>query len=387
VKILYHHRTRSKDGQTVHIEELVAALRRLGHDVILVGPRAIERESFGADAGAVAVLKRCLPGAVYELMEFAYAFAAYARLRKAYLEHRPDVLYERYNLFMPAGVWLKHRYKLPMLLEVNAPLVAERSRFGGLALKGLARWSERSVWRGADYVLPVTEALAAFVRDAGVPNDRIVVIPNGVNGDRFFRPFDGVAAKRRLGLKGQLVLGFTGFVRDWHGVDNVIDLIADNPTRLELHLLVVGDGPACPGLEKRARDRGVADRLTITGVIERDSVADYLAAFDVALQPAVNPYASPLKVFEYMALGLAIVAPATANICEIVTDGETALLFDPDDPASLGAAIERICRDDALRERVGAAARQAIEERGLTWENNARRIVALFERLGAGRTP
>ena len=122
MRILYHHRTASKDGQAVHIEELTAALRKLGHDLIVVGPKATASRSFGTEGRVVPSLKRYLPRVLYELMEFSYAIVAYHRLRSAYLRHRPDVLYERSSLFMPAGVWLKRRYGIPMLLEVNAPL-------------------------------------------------------------------------------------------------------------------------------------------------------------------------------------------------------------------------------------------------------------------------
>src|SRR3954471_10694150 len=211
MKILYHHRIRSKDGQYVHIEELIQALRNLGHVVILVEPPAYKKAKFGDDAGLVAVLKRYCPKFVYELMEFAYSFVAYWRLREAVLAHQPDCLYERYNLLQPAGVWLKRRFKLPMLLEVNAPLFEERAKYDGIALPWLARWAERYTWGGADYVLPVTEVLARKIEETGVTRDKIVVIHNGIDLQHFGGEIDKEQAKRRLGLEGRLILGFTGF--------------------------------------------------------------------------------------------------------------------------------------------------------------------------------
>lgn len=383
LKILYHHRIRSKDGQYVHIAELIQALRKLGHEVILVAPPAAEKAKFGDDAGGIAVLKRYCPGFVYELMEFAYSFVVYWRLREAVLAHRPDCLYERYNLFLPAGVWLKRRFNLPMLLEVNAPLFEERARNEGIALPRLARWSERYAWRGADYVLPVTEVLAKRVEAAGVRRENIVVIPNGINPGAFGGEIDNEQAKRSLGLEGSLVLGFTGFVRDWHGLEKVIELIAS--AGKGWHLLIVGDGPARDALERRAVALNVARQVTITGVVERDRVAAHVAAFDIALQPAVVDYASPLKLFEYMALGRPVVAPAQPNIMEILTDGENALLFDPKDPQGLGSAVERLCQDAVLRQRIGAAARRTIQSRRLTWDDNAARVSKLFASLPGKR--
>lgn len=380
MKILYHHRIRSKDGQYVHIEELTNALRELGHEIIMVGPSAVQKEEFGAEAGMVAVLKKYLPKFVYELLELAYAVMDYWSLVGAVKKHRPDCIYERYNLYVPSGIWLKRRFKLPMLLEINAPLYDERKKYDGIALDRLARWTENFAWRGADYVLPVTQVLAERVKLAGVLDARIVVIPNGINIESFSRIPATNIAKTALGLQDRLVLGFVGFMREWHGIERVLDLVADNRDK-NLHLLLVGDGPARAGLERRARVLGIEDRLTITGVVGRDRIADHIAAFDIALQPQVVKYASPLKLFEYLALGRTIVAPATPNIKEVLTDGQNALLFNPNDRTGLEEAVQRLCSDEQLRERLAADAAATIQTRGLTWQHNARRVVELFRQL------
>jgi glycosyltransferase involved in cell wall biosynthesis len=378
VRILYHHRTRSKDGQYVHIEEMINALRGLGHEVIIVAPPSAETESFGSDAGLVAVLKRTLPKWFYELMELGYSLVAYRRLAKAVRKHQPDCLYERYNLFLPSGVWLAKRFRLPMLLEVNAPILEERSRYDGLSLNRLARWSQAYCWKNADLVLPVTQVLGDIVATYGVDPKKIVVIPNGINSERFQANPDVEAAKRALGLGGRLVLGFTGFVRDWHGLDKVLDLIAQDPPTAQRHLLVVGDGPARPGLERQASALGIENRVTFTGIVERDDVARYVNAFDIALQPAVVAYASPLKLFEYLALGKAIVGPAQPNIEEILRQDHNAVLFDPADPNGLAGAVSRLCDDHALRTRVAANAQRTIADLELTWGENARKVATLF---------
>ena len=167
-------------------------------------------------------------------------------------------------------------------------------------------------------MLPVTQVLGDIVASYGVPRERIVVIPNGINAERSAtRPTR--SRQGALGLDGNMVLGFTGFVRDWHGLDKVIAMIANDPPDSSRHLLVVGDGPARAALEAQAETLGIAHRVQFTGIIERDDVARYVAAFDIALQPAVVAYASPLKLFEYLALGKAIVGPAQPNIEEILT--------------------------------------------------------------------
>ncbi|MCW2240901.1 glycosyltransferase involved in cell wall biosynthesis [Azospirillum canadense] len=368
------------------MDELIAALRRQGHETIIVGPARIANERFGCGAGSVELLKRLLPRWAYELLEVGYNLVAWRRLARAVREHRPDAIYERYNLFLLCGPWVARRFGLPLLLEVNAPLCEERARHAGLSLKRLARFCERWIWHAANVALPVTHVLAGEVRARGVPAERISVVPNGIDRHRFPSNVDGSAAKRKLGLEGRLVLGFTGFVRAWHGLEEVVALLGELGERHNAHLLLVGDGPAREDLERCADALGVRHRLTVTGVIDRDEVTDHIAAFDIALQPAVTPYASPLKLFEYMALGRAILAPDTPNIREVLTDGQDALLFDPERPDTRAAAIRRLCADADLRQRIAEQASATIDRCAFTWDRNAERIVQMIQQHAADHT-
>lgn len=381
MKILYHHRTASKDGQAVHIEEMVAALRGLGHDVRVVGPAGGD-ERMGGKVGWVHGLKSRLPKAVYELLELAYSAHAYRRLRAAAREFQPDVLYERYNLYLIAGVLLRWRHRIPLLLEVNSPLVFERSHHsGGLSWPGLARWAEQLAWRKADVVLPVTEVLAGHVRAYGVPSEHIAVIPNGINQEHFAAAPSISQAKAGLGLADRLVLGFTGFVREWHGVDRVIRWMAGEAAPGNVQLLIVGDGPVRTELEALALNLGLRQRVTFTGVLPREQVPALVAAFDIALQPAVVSYASPLKLMEYLALGKAIIAPRTPNLLEVLSDGENALMFDEQVNEDFENALTRLCADADMRNRLAAGAAGTIARLDLTWRGNARRVAQLGERL------
>lgn len=381
MRILYSHRTKSADGQYVHIKALTDALKARGHALFMAGPddwgdAATRLLDGGASGGGV---KALLPQPVYELAELCYSVPAYFKLARAARAFRPDALYERYNLYYHAGVRLSRARRLPLLLEVNAPLAEERARYGGLALKDLARASETGLWRAADAVLPVTGVLARMVEAAGVPREKIHVIQNGVE-DEQLEAHDPRPVRERYGLADRIVLGFTGFVRAWHGVDRILRFM-QRSTRDDLHLLLVGDGDVVPALKRLAGELGLADRFTVTGVVQRKDVSAHVAAFDIALQPAATPYASPLKQFEYMALGKAILAPDQPNIAEILADGADALLFAPDDEAAMGQALARLVGDEALRARLGAAARATLVRRDLTWSGNARRVEEIAQGL------
>ena len=376
MKILYHHRIRSKDGQAVHLEELIGSFRELGHEVLLVGPEAFERASFGHDPKLLSAMKKLIPKFVYELLEIGYNFRAYFRLRRACASFLPDVIYERYNLYSLAGVWCRNQGRVPLLLEVNAPLASERAKFGGLGFPGIARRLEGWVWRNADSVLPVSHVLGDEIRVAGVDPARITIIPNGVHPGHFCN-VEEATVKQELNLRGKIVLGFAGFVRDWHGLNSVVDLMARPDVPSNLHFVVIGDGPAVGPLRKQVEDLNVADRVSFAGLVARERLPRLLAAFDIALLPRCVEYCSPLKLFEYMAAGKAIVAPAQDNVREVLEDQISGLLFSPENCEAMAAAILRLANDADLRIRLGGLARQLISSRGYTWTHNAERVSAI----------
>ncbi len=367
MRILYSHRIQSRDGQSVHVEELIHAFRAAGHEVMVVGPGFYEKTEFGGESSLVATIRRVLPGWAQELAELAYNAPATWRLWRAWRAFRPDVIYERYNLYFLAGAILARLFRAPVFMEVNSPLADERVKFGGLKLRRLAFAVERFTWRSAALALPVTRVLADIMIAAGVDPKRVQVVPNGIVLDRF-------PPRASRAEDAPVVLGFVGFVRDWHGLDTVIDGMAREQAATSVTLAVVGDGPAREALEHQAAALGLADRVRFSGLVPHDQVAAHVMDFDIALQPGVTPYASPLKIFDYMAAGCAIVAPDQPNIREILVHEQTALLFDPASTDSRWAAIQRLIQDPELRLRLGFAARASLEQRGYTWDGNAARI-------------
>jgi glycosyltransferase involved in cell wall biosynthesis len=377
MRILYSHRVQSHDGQGVHIEELVRAFRNAGHDVLVVGPSFYNPTGFGGENRGIAAVRRLLPGVLGEVAELAYNISAYARLKRAWRRFRPDFVYERCNLYFLAGSRLARRHGVELFLEVNSPLADERAKHGGLKLAGLARKLERWTWQSATRVLPVTHVLAGILVANGVDPTRIGVIPNGIDLSRYPpRPAtqDG----------GPITLGFTGFVRDWHRLDTVIEGLARRTLDHAVGFTIIGDGPAIPSLTTLARELGVSDRVKFAGLVLPAEVPALTSTFTIALQPSATPYASPLKIFDYMAAGCAIVAPDQPNICEILTHEQTALLFDPEIPGAMWQAVERLINDAALRGRLGGAARAELERQNYTWAGNAQRVVACADRLKEG---
>lgn len=377
LKILYHHRVAAQDGQSVHIKELTSSFKELGHELIFVGP-SLRPKTFGQQNQLLRLVRWLLPQFMQELLELLYSARAYRKLHKAYKTHKPDVLYERYNLFLTAGARLKARTGIPYLLEVNAPLVEERAKHSGLKLQSYAKKLEVTTWQAADMTLPVSAVLSEKLQRAGVKKENITVVHNGIN-HRDYAAVDKELIRKKYGLENRIVLGFTGFLREWHQLDHVISVIANFPEDTSPHLLVVGDGPAIETCKQLAQNLGIANRIHFAGFVSRTDIPKHLAAMDVALQPAVTDYASPLKIFEYMKSSLAIIAPDQPNIREILTHREDALLFDPQDFAAAEDEILQLIADTNLRQRLGKAAFEKITTENYTWRSNAERIVNIAQ--------
>ena len=262
-----------------------------------------------------------------------------------------------------------------MMLEVNSPLFEERDKYGGIALKRFARWTEYYAWRNADTVLPVTHVLANYIKKAGVPDSKIEVIPNGVELSRF-NP--ALFNERKPELEGKCVVGFVGFCREWHHLDKVMRSLASQQ-RDDIIFLLVGDGPVLEELKQLAIELKFEKQFISTGLVKRENLPYWLSQIDIALQPAVTPWASPLKMIEYLAMGKAILADDSPNIKELLTHNQDALLFPSGDINAMTESLIQMVDNPVLVQTLSANAKALIFDKGLEWRNNAQRIITLFE--------
>ena len=395
MKILYHHRTRAEDAQGIHIEEIQRGFRQLGHELqeVALIPRGgastvdgSKKARPSAAARAVSKAASFLPGWGYELAEMAGNAVVGAKLLSAIRAFQPDVVYERYSLHHAAGVAAARAAGVPIVLEVNAPLAEERSAHGGLAFPRLARKVESAIWSSATAIITVSTPLADSIVAAGVPRENILVLHNAVRREFFAAERNGQKVRERWGIKpGEVVCGFTGWFRPWHGLEGFLEAFADaGLAGAGAKVMLVGEGKALPALQEIVARRGLGGSVIFTGAVGRDDIADHVAAFDVALQPLATAYASPMKIFEYLALGKPVVAAATPAIAEALTHGRDSLLFPVGDSVAMVSALKQLVNDRALRERLSEGARDTIVSRGHFWDENARRTLAhLLERAAA----
>ncbi len=415
--ILYHHRTAGDRVEAVHILGIVRALRAMGHTVEISSPPGCDPERKAAsppDGGRASppdgrrassqppearaphegalrsrlkAFARKAPPWVFEAAELGYnAYSLGDMLRRRFSTGRPELILERTTSNSFAPTWLARRWKVPIVQEVN--VTTRIGRLRPLVLRRTTQRIERWVARRATLIVTVSRAFERMLLDDGFPADKMLVCQNAIDPAEF-DPAAVKPAARPAGMEDAFVTGYVGAFVPWHRVDLMVESArALAPRYPRLRWLLVGDGVERPRIEKLLTDFGLTDKFWLPGAVKHPLIPSYLMAMDAAVMPHSNLFGSPMKLFEYMAMGRAVVMPDVPPIAEVVEDGVNGMLFRAEDAAALGAALAKLVEDEAFRRRLGARARQDALERH-TWSANARRVMqAIVERRGlATKTP
>jgi glycosyltransferase involved in cell wall biosynthesis len=358
-------------GSSIHVQEVVRALRSLGDDVVLFASR------IGGDAPrdfAGLTVRQLSRKSAYDGREKERAaLAANANLREMLTAEGPfDFVYERHSLWSFAAMELARDQDIAALIEVNAPLVEEQEEHRALYDRTAAERAARRAFESASAILAVSHEVARWVESRTTASGRVHVVPNGVRPERF-----SGAETIRSRPRGSFTVGFVGSLKPWHGLPVLAEAFAElhrrDPASL---LLVVGDGPDRRSFEADLEQRGLAPWAHLTGKVASEDIPALLAKMDAAVAPYPSTerlYFSPLKVYEYMAAALPIVATRGGQLAGVLKDGVDALLCPAGDADALAGALDSLRRDRQLRLRLGRSAREKAV-RDHTWEGVARRI-------------
>jgi glycosyltransferase involved in cell wall biosynthesis len=365
-------------GAAAHTAGVITGLRDNGVAVHVVAPERPE----GIDGVEVTEVP---PRRILHLVGWATLVDYAEQQVQAAVALPCDAVYQRYALGSYAGVELARRLDVPLILEFNGSEIWAEREWGGGSPRFVDTLAalERRQGHAASLVVVVSDVIREQLVADGVAPERILVNPNGVDVDRLarVRELDPPAWRARLGRPEAPTVGFIGTFGPWHGGRVLPEIVAAVAReRGDARWIVVGDG-ALMGEVRALLDRlGVADRVTLTGVVPHERAVEFLAACDVCVSPHVPNadgsrfFGSPTKLFEYMGLGRAIVASDLEQIGEVIEHERTGLLVPPGDAEAAADAVVRLLGDEALRGRLGAA---ALEEASTTysWIAHARRIV------------
>lgn len=381
-------------GASIHLRAITRALAELGADVRLLSPK----DGPGGDHPTSRLLSGGCPpadecarllkswmssrglgdGLSRELRPLLYNAWVRDRAIAALHAHPVDAIVERLALHGHVGVDLADELGLPLIVEVNALLTDESRQFRSLHLAVIAEQIERRVLSRADAVLCVSAPLAERIAELGVPRRRIHVVPNGAEVEHFDDAPPRSVCRESLGLRDEFVVGFLGTLKPWHGADALVEaFVRLRSQRTDARLLIVGSGPEEPALRAILDDAGARDAAIFTGAVEHDRVPALLRAMDVACAPyraLEGFYFSPIKLFEYMAAGVAIVASRIGQIDDVLAHERSALLCKPGDVEELADALHRLARDSSLRARLAQAAGVVVRGQ-FTWRCAGERVM------------
>lgn len=389
------------DATYVIQRRLARRLKKRGHRLTYIAPKTLDEfiltEDFMQDAPArrtwtAGVTFNFLSRLVWRLQKLLgipyLNFFSNLRYMDACLQVLPghDIVYERNAMYNAGLAMASRRLKLPYVIFFEADQLMELDIMGK-PITGLLRWRVEQLLRynlkSADCIICVSnEGREHLETRWKIPPRKMVVFPNAVDVDKFKPDANArLAIRSTLKLESNPVILFLGNFFPWHDVTTLLKAFVDV---LKLHpearLVLVGDGERRVAMEALKNELGLSHTAVFTGIVSPAEAPKYLAAADIAVVPyppmEQKMWLSPLKLFEYMASGKAVVASAVGQINQVIRNRENGLLVPPGDAAALACALSALLSDKKLRIAFGEQARRDAES-NYSWDN----YIARLERL------
>ncbi len=284
--------------------------------------------------------------------------------------------------------WNFKRHGIPWIIHTEGILYQEaKSERKSIVLGGIARYLEMRAYRECDALVCVSETLKELVvRESGVPPEKVVVIPNGVDTD-VFDPKQYVPKR----LFSDFTVGFVGGLYMWQAVDLLLEAVQELRTEgIDLSVVVVGDGVMYETWRTQAQSLGIADHVKFMGQVLWAEVPKYIAGFDVCytgqveIQQVGRMYHSPLKLYEYMAMAKPIVASAFEDAQRMLQDGETGFLFEPGNKEDLKRALTRAYQSQGQLSLMGQQAREVVLSQH-SWVARVKTMIEGLEQILANK--
>lgn len=306
-------------------------------------------------------------------------------------KEKPDFFLQHHHDFHYGGAVVKKKTGIPFILHMDGIELWVKQNWSKLYLTKLLKWAEEIQVHNADAITVPSRTLQKLIVDFfGIPAEKIIPSPNGVEPDVFDNKLNGEPIREQYGIKDKFVIGFSGTFGAWHGIQELAraaDLI--KKAIPNAFFFLIGDGESRPLTESLFAEKGLQKDYLITGFLPFSAVPIRLAACDVLVAPSVsNPkgdfFNSPVKLFEYMSMGKPIVATKVGQQSEVFRHEYNALLVEEKNPSQLAEAISRIYLDKELRKALSKNSRDEVMSK-YTWRHHSALTVDAFHRIMAKR--
>lgn len=374
-------------GSTIKAIELMKALRECGHDVKVLWRR--EQQNFNdgnhSPHKPPPPIKQFLAKFLHEPNQVFTNIKFYFEEKDILKQEKPDLLISRLEAYTISSVYLADKMKIPVIVEADGPVAYEKMNYQDQfwTHQKLVDYFEVTALKNSLLNFTVSNQLKQYFIEKGVPGDSIHVIPNGADPDRFRPDVPCDDVKQQYQLRNNIVIGFIGSFHYWHGVENLIQIIRETiQNHQNVKFLMVGDGgPLKNSLEKFIKENNLTNRVHLTGLVKHQDIPKYIAAMDIVLAPYPKlkfGYYSPVKLYEYLSSGKAVVSSRMGQICEVIRDGENGFLCEPDDVAQMSQKISELIENPDSIKGVGARARKDVLN-NYTWKRRGKQLSALCE--------
>jgi len=374
-------------GASIHVREIVNAFAKLGHEVTLFTLRkGPQKSDLNCEIIEITTSTQLVNTSVQkvtdkvklkELNLIKLNQILYEKLLSTHQSTPFDLIYERYSLFGTAGIKAAKDLNLPVVMEVNSPLIEEQLKYRELFHLQEVQGIEQQVFDEATIISAVSDEIKQYIcsKQSTVINNTHV-IPNAVNTETFH---PAVLPSFIPAQQDTKVIGFVGSLKPWHGIEVLLDAFQDLLSKqTNCHLLIVGDGPLNDWIKGYICGSKMESSVTITGWTVHQDLPGLIKSMDIAVAPypeLEHFYFSPLKLYEYMAIGTPVVASRIGQIQKIIQHNENGMLVEPGNVEELSSSLQKILNDTNKLNRLGLAANQSTIN--LTWTNNAKQVVQL----------
>jgi glycosyltransferase involved in cell wall biosynthesis len=322
-----------------------------------------------------------------EVHNLTYNYKSSKQIKELIYKENIDFIYLHHHDFHFGGYKVKKETGIPIILHVDSVEYWVKKNWGKLYLGNYLKWCEQIEVKAADVIIVISDVLKEQLIDFyNVDKDKIYVSTNGADTDLFNPNIDGSIIRKKYGLDDSIVIGYSGVFNLYHGIDNLIQAskIINNKIK-NAKFLLIGDGEYRKYVDEFVEKNNLKDKIIVTGLVPFNEVPQYLAACDILASPFKSThnttfFNSPIKTFEYMAMGKPIVTTNIGQLADVCLDENNSLVMEENNPNSLAEKVFKILEEPQLAKQLGKNAREFVVK-NYSWSKKYDLIMEIYNKL------